>query len=261
MRPFLNSFRIIFSDLDNEVTHFANLFEKGFFNFLQDNLSGKRKYVEKIYELPVDVDLDGLLKRMRLKADSPAADEYRNAIDWLKDRMIPRAIVKSCSVQAFAKHMLILDGIRYQSKMLHYLLKDHQQVFLYLLTIGDTPADLHHTEHYFFQSLKLPMMFGAMKHLKKRMLEETGYASLGMANPGLVPGYPIEGSRDIFDSFGSAAQKIGLTMSKHNVMVPVFSSSGIFFEDRHHYCECSVCPIDGCIGREAAMARPEENLA
>ncbi|WKY44020.1 hypothetical protein Q5O14_15545 [Eubacteriaceae bacterium ES2] len=91
------------------------------------------KFIEeirgKIYDLLVDVDLDGLLKRMRLKDDSPAADEYRNAIDWLKERMVSRAIVKSCSVQVLAKLMVNLGGIRYQSKMLHYLLKDQQQVF------------------------------------------------------------------------------------------------------------------------------------
>lgn len=217
--------------------------------------------MEKIYELPVDVDFADLMKRMRLKDDSSEADQYREAIELLKDRMIPRAIVKTCPVRSYSKDLLLMDGISYRCKILHYLLKDQRQVFFYLLTIGKMPSDFHQIEHYFLQVLKLPMMFGAMKHLKRELLRESGFERLGMANPGLLPGYPIEGSRDIFNSFENGPEKIGLRMSSHNVMHPVYSSSGIFFEDLHHYCECSVCPIDGCIGREAAMARDEENLA
>lgn len=212
----------------------------------------------RIKELPVDVNIQMLMKKMNVTCDSPIYDEYQNVVELLKKQIKPMAIIKACPVEVFSKYLVIMDGIKYRSKTLHYLLKDHEQVLLYLLTIGEMPTNLHHIEHYFLQSLKLPIMYGAMKHLKAAIREDYHLKQVGIANPGLIQDWAIQDSKAIFDSFGSTSQKIGLEMGKGYLMRPVYSSSGILFDDFHNYCDCSVCSIDGCIAREEKMTGDEK---
>lgn len=214
-----------------------------------------------IKELSVDINIQLLMKKMKLDLDSPVYHEYLNAMDILNERIKPMAIVKACSVEAVSKHMVFIDGIKYKSKTLHYLLKDQQRVFLYLLTIGEMPTDLHHIEQYFINSLKLPMMYGAMKHLKQVVKKEYHFDKIGIVNPGLITDWPIQESKTIFDSLGQGPEQIGMRMSNNFVMRPVYSSSGILFEDFQNYCDCAVCGIDGCIAREANLMDVEEKLA
>lgn len=214
-----------------------------------------------IKELPVEVNLPLLMKKMNMNQDSPVYLEYLNAVDLINDRIKPKSILKVCSVEAVSKHMVIIDGVKFKSKTLHYLLRNHQWVFLYLLTIGEMPTNLHHLEHYFINSLKLPMMYGAMKHLKQVIREEYHFEQVGIVNPGLIQDWAIQDSKAIYDSFGDSAEKIGIHMSSNGIMHPIYSSSGILFEDFHNYCDCTVCNIDGCIARESARIDTKGKLA
>ena len=215
----------------------------------------------RIIELPVDVNMPMLMKKMKLTCDSPVYDEYQNAVELLRNQIKPMAIIKACPVETFSKHLVVMDGIKYKSKTLHYLLKDHEQVFLYLLTIGEMPTKLHQIEHYFLQSLKLPIMYGAMKHLKAAVREDNHLKQVGIANPGLIQDWAIQDSKAIFDSFGSASLQFGLKMGKGYIMRPVYSSSGILFDDFQNYCDCAACSIDGCIAREEKMTDDEKKMA
>lgn len=214
----------------------------------------------RIIELPVDINMQRLMKKMNFKSDSPVYDEYQNAVALLKKQIKPMAIIKACPIETFSKNFVVMDGIKYKSKTLYYLLKDHQQVFLYLLTIGEMPSNLHHIEHYFLQSLKLPIMYGAMKHLKAAIREDYHLKQVGIANPGLIQDWAIQDSKAIFESFGDSTRKIGLEMSKGYIMRPVYSSSGILFDDFQNYCDCTVCSVDGCIAREEKMINDDDEM-
>jgi hypothetical protein len=204
-----------------------------------------------IKKIPVEADIEKLMGKKNYDTNSPAYYEYLNAVDILNKRFEPTAILKECTVELTSGNTILIGGHVYQSKMLRHLLAGNQQVFLYLLTMGEMPSDLTQTEKYFVNSLKLPVMVSAMQQLKKAVQQEHHFAKVGMVNPGLIPDWTIEANQTIFDTFGSATTSIGVEITRHCLMRPLYSSSGMLFEDLYDYCECASCTIDACVGREA----------
>jgi hypothetical protein len=204
-----------------------------------------------INKIPVEANIENLLPQKNFEADSPIYSEYLNAADIFTKRIQPMALLKECEVEATSGNTILIDGHIYRSKMLRHLLNDNQTVFLYLLTMGETPSDLTRTETYFVHSLKLPVMVSAMQLLKNMVRTEYHIEKIGMVNPGLIPDWSLQANQTIFETFGSATKTIGMEITKHSLMRPLYSSSGILFEDYHHYCECETCTIDACIGRES----------
>lgn len=203
-----------------------------------------------IKKIPVDADIEKLMKKKPYDVDSPAYYEYLHAVDILNKRFEPTAILKKCTVELTSGNTILVGGHVYKSKMLRHLFTDKQQVFLYLLTMGEMPPDLTQTEKFFVNSLKLPVMVSAMQYLKKTVQQEHNFAKVGMVNPGLIPDWTIEANQTIFDTFGSATKSIGVEITKHCLMRPLYSSSGLLFDDLNDYCVCENCSIDACVGRE-----------
>lgn len=208
-----------------------------------------------IKKIPIGTDIEKLLGKKPLETKSPAYREYLHAVDLLNAWFKPMAILKECPVEITTGNSILIGGHAYKSKMLKHLFSNNQRVFLYLLTIGEMPADLTQTEKYLANSLKLPIIIAAMQHLKKMVLQEYDLKKIAMVNPGLIPDWSIEANQIIFNTFGNTTKSIGLEITSHSTMRPLYSSSGILFEDLLNYCECQTCPIDACIGREARFVQ------
>ncbi len=208
-----------------------------------------------IKKIPIGADIEKLLGKKPLEADSSANAEYSHAIDILSDWFKPLAIIKECPVDTTTGNTILIGDHVYKSKILRHLLSDNQKVFLYLLTIGDMPTHLNQTEKYLVNSLKLPVIASAMRYLKKTIQLEHDFDKIGMVNPGLLPDWSIEANQIIFNTFGNATKSIGMEITRYSTMRPLYSSSGILFEDLLDYCDCQTCPIDACIGREARFVQ------
>lgn len=208
-----------------------------------------------IKKIPLGTDIEKLLGKKPHETKSPAYREYLHAADLLNTWFKPMAILKECPVEITTGNSILIGGHAYKSKMLKHLFSNNQRVFLYLLTIGEMPADLTQTEKYLANSLKLPIIIAAMQHLKKMVLQEYDLKKIAMVNPGLIPDWSIEANQIIFNTFGNTTKSIGLEITSHSTMRPLYSSSGILFEDLLNYCECQTCPIDACIGREARFVQ------
>lgn len=208
-----------------------------------------------IKAIPIGADIEKLLGKKPLEADSSAYAEYRHTIDILSDWFKPLAIIKECPVDTTTGNTILIGGHVYKSKILKHLFTDNQKVFLYLLTIGDMPTNFNQTEKYLVNSLKLPVIASAMRYLKNTIQLEHSFDKIGMVNPGLIPDWSIEANQIIFNTFGNATKSIGMEITRYSTMRPLYSSSGILFEDLLDYCDCQTCPIDACIGREARFVQ------
>ncbi|WP_373483086.1 hypothetical protein [Acetobacterium sp.] len=208
-----------------------------------------------IKNIPISSDVENLLGKKPVETDSPTYYEYIDTKDALNNWFKPLAILKECPVEITNSHAILIGGHVYKSKMLKHLFSGNQKVFLYLLTIGEMPTDLTLGEKYLANSLKMPVIVTAMQRLKKMVQQEYDLEKIGMVNPGLIPDWSIEANQIIFDTFGNSPKSIGMEITKHSTMRPLYSSSGILFEDLLDYCECQTCPIDACIGREARFVQ------
>lgn len=210
-----------------------------------------------IKKISVKADIEKLLEKNPYEVNSPACYEYIHAVEILKKRFQPMALLKECPVEMTSGNTILIDGHVYKSKMLRHLLADNQRVFLYLLTMGKMPSELSHIEKFFVNSIKLPIMISAMLHLKEMVKQEHHFEKIAMVNPGLILDWPIDANQTIFETFGSATKSIGVEITKHSYMRPLYSSTGILFEDLFDYCDCETCAIDACIGREAPFIQAD----
>jgi hypothetical protein len=71
-------------------------------------------------------------------------------------------------------------------------------------------------------------------------------------SPGSLTDWPIEEQKPLFSLFGEEETPIGVKLSKHLLMLPAKSISGIYFPTEVSFFSCQLCQRDNCPGRKAA---------
>ena len=72
---------------------------------------------------------------------------------------------------------------------------------------------------------------------------------------GSVEDWPIEQQEGLFSIFGGRVRiedLIGVKLTDRLLMIPIKSTSGIFFPTESRFEACQLCPREQCVGRRAS---------
>ena len=67
--------------------------------------------------------------------------------------------------------------------------------------------------------------------------------------------WPITQQKELFSLFGDVEELIGVTLTESCLMVPLKSSSGIYFPTEVTFETCQLCPREVCESRRAPYDR------
>jgi hypothetical protein len=217
--------------------------------------------VEILSPIPVEVDL-GSVKR---SAHVPEGEEERllSLIAAARSVLAAKAIYKVSYIDSKAEDAVVIDGIRFRSKVLHKHFEKVERVFPYVVTIGTGVEDLEKTsgealEKYYLDLIGNAAVVKAREHVKSTLAKRYRLEGLSYLGPGQLKDWPLEEQRPLFSLLGDVESAVGVTLTQSLLMLPRKSLSGIYFPTEIPFTACQLCPKRSCPSRRAKY---DEKLA
>lgn len=190
-----------------------------------------------------------------LKIDEDMWDEFVEVYERALQVANPKMLYGRCGVSLDDDGKTVRAGdMKFKSRVLHVNMKGISTAFPYVATGGRELHDLAASmpdplSKYWVDSFAEAALRSALTHGFKEVHAREGTGTLYAMNPGSLPDWPISQQRPLFDLLGDVMGDIGVELTDSFLMMPVKSVSGLMFEAKEHYTNCSLCPREGCPGR------------
>jgi hypothetical protein len=205
--------------------------------------------------IPVQVDLSSV----RRSAHVPAGEEHRllSLVATARSVFAAKAIYKVSYIDSKAADAVIIDGIRFRSKVLHKHFEKVERVFPYVVTIGTGVEDLEEDsgdalEKYYLDLIGNAAVVKAREFVKSTLAKRYGLKSLSYLGPGQLKDWPLEEQKPLFSLLGDVESAVGVTLTQNLLMLPRKSLSGIYFPTEIPFVACQLCPKKSCLSRKAS---------
>ncbi|MBM3190515.1 MAG: vitamin B12 dependent methionine synthase [Chloroflexi bacterium] len=206
-------------------------------------------------QIPVTFDAQALMERLRVSPESDAA-EVRALAEQAQAIARPKAIYREAYLSARDDEGVVIEGIRFTSRVLRVNLDNVYRVFAYVATCGteleDWASAMDDVLHqYWSEEIKLVALRAAGKALYDRLVEQHALGKTATMNPGSLSDWPLREQQPLFALLGDPTAAIGVQLTKSCLMVPNKSVSGIRFPTEESFESCQLCQNMGCPNRRA----------
>ncbi len=207
-------------------------------------------------EIPLVVDLPSLLDRLHLKERSRHAERLARMAEEASALARPKALYRPCLVRERRPDGIILEGVRFRSRVLAVNVAKAYRLFPFVATCGleieTWSAGLETIlERFWAETLKERALAAALGAMLTHLGTHHRPGRLSMMNPGSLPDWPLSEQRPLFDLLGDPAASIGVELLDSGFMRPSMSTSGIWFPTDEPFENCMLCPMKDCPGRRA----------
>jgi len=206
--------------------------------------------------LPFQVDFATLRQSLHIRAGSEAEADLHRMVDVVQAIARPKAIYKLVFIDAKEDQAILLDGIRFTSRVLRVNLDTAQRVFVYVATSGreleawaEAQGDL--LTRFWADAINQAVLKAAMTSFREHLLERFAVEQLSGMNPGSLADWPLREQRPLFSLLGDVEATIGVTLTPSLLMTPTKSVSGILFPSEETFASCQLCPREACPNRRA----------
>jgi Vitamin B12 dependent methionine synthase, activation domain len=204
----------------------------------------------------ITLSLDELARRLHVRSDSAQRPELAELVEEASRIARPKAIGGIAYVDQRGDDFIVVDGIRFDSRILAINLAKTHRVFPYVATSGvelDAWAEslddlLHRFWSEAIREAALRVAIGAMTDWVDVTFEPGQTARM---NPGSLPDWPLQQQAPVFRLFGDVESQIGVQLTESMLMVPSKSVSGIRFGTSDAFENCMLCPREDCPGRRS----------
>jgi hypothetical protein len=184
------------------------------------------------------------------------AERLEPLMETLRPRVFAKAVYKVAYVDSRLADGVVIDGIRFTSKVLRKHLDEAGRVFPYVVTIGNALEDKRRLctdmlDQYFLDTVGTIAVVKARKHLEEHLRSKFHLERLSFMGPGSLPDWPIQEQRPLFALLGDVEGAIGVKLTQTLLMNPVKSLSGIYFPTQVPFSPCQLCPRENCPSRKA----------
>ncbi len=197
-----------------------------------------------------------LMKNLRIEPDTPDADALIQLVAEAQDIAKPKACYKIAYVESREDDAVVIDGVRFDSRVLRVNLDDAYRVFPYVATCGmeleiwsRSIDDMLH--QYWTDAIRQMALTSATQVLHKHLVDTYRLGRTAVMSPGSLSDWPIREQRPLFDLIGDVEGEIGVQLSDSFLMSPIKSVSGICFPTEESFASCQLCPRVNCPGRRA----------
>lgn len=168
----------------------------------------------------------------------------------------PRAVYTLSQVKCNGRDFVIIDGIRFESRILNKKLCDLETVYPFIATIGKEldefrapPGEMW--QSFILDSIKMMLLISAVEYVTECIQKKFNLGEVALMNPGELKDWPLSQQIPLFRLFKGEEKTIGMSVSKGGAMRPLKSRSGIVFPDDTGFVSCRFCTQENCPGRRA----------
>lgn len=168
----------------------------------------------------------------------------------------PKALTKLAYIDEKGNDFIVVDGIRFDSRILRVNVGEAFRVVPYVATCGLEIEEWSRSlndmlEQYWADVIKQLLVGQAVSALGAYARENLGLNQSAAMNPGSLPDWPLAQQKPLFELLGDPTTAIGVTLTDSFLMLPAKSVSGIHFPTDTDYKNCQLCPREDCPGRSA----------
>lgn len=198
-------------------------------------------------------DVDALAKKLHAGG---SIDELKMLVEQAAAIARPRALYGLAYIEERGDDYVVIDGVRFDSRVLRVNLEQAHRVFPYLATAGPelekwaTSLDdvlLRFWADTIYESALRP----ALEALDAAVDERYRPGHTARMNPGSLKDWPIEQQGQLFRLLGDTRASLGVELTDSFLMIPRKSVSGIRFPMEGSFESCQLCPREKCPGRRA----------
>ncbi|MHB1133091.1 MAG: vitamin B12 dependent-methionine synthase activation domain-containing protein [Chloroflexota bacterium] len=209
-----------------------------------------------LQDIGVTLSLEELGRRLHVAEASPQAAELAAMVAAAERIARPKALCGLAYVQDRGEDWVLIDGVRFSSRVLAVNTASAQRVFPYLATSGtemDTWAAGFDDMLYRFwsEAIREAALRLAMAAVGDYLERTYAPGEMSRMSPGSLPDWPIEQQRPLFQLLGESQSTIGVSLTEGLLMVPSKSVSGIRFPTAETFESCLLCPRPDCPNRRA----------
>ncbi len=207
-------------------------------------------------EVVFEPDKARLMKSLRIEPGSSDAEALAQLVTEAQDVAKPKAYYKVAYVESKEDDAVVIDGVRFDSRVLRVNLEDAYRVFPYVATCGTELETWSYTiedmlQQYWTDAIRQMALTSATQALQKHIVDTYRLGRTAVMSPGSLSDWPIREQRPLFDLIGDVEGKIGVQLSDSFLMSPIKSVSGIRFPTEESFASCQLCPRVNCPGRRA----------
>lgn len=218
--------------------------------------------MEVLNSIPIELDLEAVLKRMRLRNRSDSiVESLRELLETAVPIASPKAVYEVSYVENKNGDSLEIGGVRFTSRVLRVNLDQVERVFPYVITCGreldgiEVPST-DFIRGYYLDQIKETALVLARRYVEDHLKKQYALGQLSRMAPGAGAeiNWPLTQQKELFSIFGGRDKVealIGVRLTDTCLMVPIKSVSGIFFPTEISFESCQICPRERCIGRRA----------
>lgn len=207
-------------------------------------------------QFPYRISSRRLAATLRLPDSSPYIGELRGLIEEAQVVARPKAAYRMAFIEAREPDAVIIDGVRFRSRVLRVNLDRTERVFLYVATCGVeleewSRAQSDTVRAFWADAIKEAAVREAVRVLRRHIVRSYGLKRIAMMAPGSLHDWPIHQQRLLFSAMGDVKGAIGVELSPSLLMKPTKSVSGILFPNEESFESCQLCPRPSCPSRRA----------
>jgi hypothetical protein len=207
-------------------------------------------------DIPAQLNLDELRQRLHVAEGTLQARELAGLVREAESVAQPKALTGLAGVDQHGEECVVVDGVRFASRVLAVNLSQAYRVFPYLATCGvelDAWAAGFDDMLYRFWSdaIREATLRLAMAAVGDYLERTYAPGNLARMSPGSLTDWPIEQQLPLFSLLGDTQAQVGVHLTPGLLMVPSKSVSGIRYPTAESFESCMLCPREGCPNRRA----------
>lgn len=204
--------------------------------------------------IPYRTDLPALMKALRLKPGSAYARQLEDMTKEAQSIARPKALFKLSFIDSHGEDCVVLDGIKFTSRVLSRNLQHTQRAIAYLVTCGLELDEWGRSfddmlPRYWAEKLMENALYQAIQFLEQDLQRRFKLGRTASMHPGSLADWPITEQRGLFALLGDTQTTIGVTLNESLTMLPTKSASGLRFSVLQDFESCALCPRLECPSR------------
>ena len=208
------------------------------------------------------INREEIMEKLHIRPGSRFESKVEEMIGEAQEIAKPKIAYKLAYIEDKGEDHVIIDGIRFKSRVLRVNLDETYKVIPFVITCGSEIKDWAEKytdmfEAYCADGIMEWILLTARSNIFARLDEEYGFSKTADMNPGSLPDWPLEEQIPLFDLLGDVRGLTGVELSDHYLMEPLKTVSGFHFFKKGNYANCMLCKRENCPGRKAPY---DENL-
>jgi len=206
--------------------------------------------------IPFHADRTGLRARLGMTDSDGYSSDLEDLVARAEQVARPRAIFRVSFVDQRSDEEIVIDGVRFASRVLRVNLEPVHRIFPHVVTCGREIQEWGERvsdplAQFWVDTIKELALRAASEYFLAHVQEEYRIGKSSHMNPGSIPDWPLPQQKPLFQLLGDVEGKIGVTLTESFLMLPTKSVSGILFPTETRFESCQLCPREVCPSRRA----------